>query len=126
MARGGGFHIKVVEESQRDLDRAFRQIRKDTQKEMRPALMRAAEPVRADAASRFGAYDTRSAAGYKVRVRLKGVAVEQSLRRTTGQHPSYGSLQMRRALLPALASKGDQVRHDIEVMVDMVGVKAGF
>jgi len=40
-------------------------------------------------------YDARSAAGYRTRVRQRGVQVEQSLRKTTGLRPDYGRLQQR-------------------------------
>jgi hypothetical protein len=88
--------------------------------------MLAAQPVRARASELFSRYDGRSAAGYKVRVRARGVAIEQSLRRTTGEHPQFGSLQMRTALLPALAEEGDNVRQAIGNMVDTAGIRAGF
>ena len=119
-----GFRIDAVNDTEVAL--AFHRVGTETRRLLRPALKKAAEPVRAEAASRFARYDPRSAAGYKVRVRARGVAVEQSLKRTTGLHPQFGSLQMRQALLPALAEKGDAVRDEIGVMVDMVGIKAGF
>ena len=118
--------FRIVVKNQAAVERSFRQVRKDTLKLMRPALRRAAEPVRAEAASLFNRYDPRSAAGYKVRVRARGVAVEQSLKRTSGLHPSFGSLQMRQALLPALRDKGEAVKDEIANMVDMVGIKNGF
>jgi len=85
-----------------DLLRALRDADRNTRLEIRHALRDVGELVRSDAAVRFAPIDARSAAGYKVRVRQRGVAVEQSLRRTTGKHPQYGALQMRRALVPAL------------------------
>jgi len=85
-----------------ELLRALRDADRNTRLEIRHALRDVGELVRSDAAVRFAPIDAGSAAGYKVRVRQRGVAVEQSLRRTTGKHPQYGALQMRRALVPAL------------------------
>ena len=118
--------FKIVVRGEEEVARGFRQVRRDVLREMRPALRVAAQPVRAEAASLFSTYDPRSAAGYKVRVRLRGVAVEQSLRRTTGQHPEFGALQMRKALVPALDRRGGDVRDEIEHMVDLAGLRAGF
>lgn len=118
--------FRIVVRNEAAVARAFRQVRKDTLKGMRPALRRAAEPVRAEAAARFFRYDPRSAAGFKIRVRARGVAVEQTLKRTTGLHPEFGALNMTQALLPALEDKGEQVRNEIEKMVDLAGIRAGL
>lgn len=83
---------------------------KETKRLVRDELRKAAEPVREEAARRFAPIDVRSAARYGISVRRVGtVAVEQRLRRTTGHHPEFGALQMRRALLPALESNEDKV-----------------
>jgi hypothetical protein len=63
---------------------------------------------------------TRSAAGYKVRVRQRGVAVEQSLKRTTGLHPEWGAYQMRHALLPALDETAPETDRRMELALDAV------
>ena len=60
------------------------------------------------------------AAGYKVRVRQSGVAVQQSLRKTTGKRPDYGALQMRRALLPALDANEAETMQKVEAALDDV------
>src|SRR5262245_5952414 len=70
-------------------------------KEMRDTFRKVGEPVAADAAMLIGRKDPRSAAKVKIRVRQRGVIVEQSLRRTTGNHPEWGRWQMRHAFLPA-------------------------
>ena len=90
------------------------------QKEVRAAFARSGEIVRSDAAQRFNKYNARSAAGYRVRVRQRGVEVDQSLRKTTGLRPDYGALQMRRALLPALYAKQDEVVAEFEKALDEV------
>lgn len=99
----------------RSLLRATDAAGKDTKKLVRDELRKAAEPVRAEATRLFAPVDARSAAKYGISVRRVGtVAVEQRLRRTTGQHPEFGSLQMRRALLPALETKQDEVVAHLE------------
>ncbi len=62
----------------------------------------------------------KSAAGYRVRVRQRGVAVEQSLRKTTGTRSDFGELQMRQALLPALEANEDRVESAMEAAIDTV------
>ena len=100
--------------------RAFQRADREQRLELRHALRDVGAIVQRDAVSRFSPVDARSAAGFKVRVRQKGVAVEQSLRKTTGRRPDYGSLQMRRALLPALASKQGEVEQELEHALDKV------
>jgi hypothetical protein len=110
----------------RELQSALRKVNRGLNKELRAELKNVGEVVRADATSRFSGIDARSASGYKVRVRQRGVAVEQSLKRVTGRRGDYGALQMRRALLPAMASNEDEVVHRLEGMLDRLGRSAGF
>ncbi len=65
---------------------------------------------------------TRSASGFKVRVRQRGVEVEQSLRKTTGRHPEWGSVQMRRGLLPALYGAETEITAEFDRAIDKVVV----
>jgi len=93
---------------------------KDTKREVRGTFRRVGEIVRANAAERFSAISPKSAEGYRVSVRQRGVSVEQGLRRTTGRRPDYGALQMRDALLPALESKEQDVEREFEHAIDTV------
>lgn len=93
---------------------------KKTKRAAREEIRKAGEHVRVEAAARFGSTDIRSAGGYKTRVRQRGIAVEQSLRRTTGQHPEYGALQMRRALIPALDANEEKTIRAVEHALDQV------
>ena len=93
---------------------------KDTKKFVRGAYREVGELVRVEATQLFDPYDTRSAAGYRVRVRQRGVAVEQSLRKTTGKRPDYGALQMTEALLPARQRKEHQVEAAFDTAIDKV------
>jgi hypothetical protein len=52
--------------------------------------------------------------------------VEQRRRKTTGQHPEFGSLQMRRALLPAMREEEPQVLEALENMLEGLGRSNGF
>jgi hypothetical protein len=95
--------------------RAFQQADKDSRKELRAALRDVGHIVRRDAASLLVREDpkhARSAAGYKVYVRQRGVSVEQSLRRTTGNHPEFGKFQARHALFPAAEENRDEVERE--------------
>jgi hypothetical protein len=111
----------------KELHRDFKKMSKELGKEVDRELKAAAAPVREDAASRFQGYSPRSASGYRVRSRGFGqVAVQQSRRKTTGQRPDFGSLQMRRALLPALYAKEDEVHRAIDRMLGRWGGEYGF
>ena len=46
------------------------------------------------------------------------MSVEQRLRRTTGAHPQFGSLQMNEALAPALEENTDEVVQRFEQALD--------
>lgn len=93
----------------RELNRALSKVEKDLAKEVRQAFREAAEPVRVEAALLFAPVSARSAAGYRVVVRQRGVAVEQKYGRTTGDHPEFGAMQMQTALIPALQRNEDKV-----------------
>lgn len=116
--------VKV--KGQRDLVRAFRSMEKDVAKETRKGLKDAAEPVRREAQARFSVHSIKSAAGFRVAVRTRGVAVEQRLSRTTGAHPEWGALQMETALIPARESKTDEVIDALEKVLDRLGDRNGF
>lgn len=111
----------------KELDRAFGRMAKDLRTELRQELTAAGRIVSDDARSRFAGTDARSAMGMRPRIRGGArVVVEQRRRKTTGQHPEFGALQMRRAFLPALASKRGEVERRLERMVDQLGNDNGF
>jgi hypothetical protein len=110
----------VVVHGYKELVKASALADKQLRKEMRDTFRAVGEPVRSQAAVRFATVDARSAAGYRTRVRQRGVIVEQSLRKTTGKHPEYGALQMRRALMPALADQEPETIRRFEEAVDHV------
>lgn len=109
-----------------ELQRAFRQVNKGLAKELRKELREAGNIVRDDAGPRFAKYDAVSAAGYRTKVRQRGVSVEQTLGRTTGRRPDFGALQMRKALEPALDAKQGEVIDQLDGMVDRLASREGF
>lgn len=104
----------------RELQRTLQQADKETRKRVREALRETGEIVRKEGASRFSSIDSGSASGFKVRVRQRGVAVEQSRRKTTGKRADYGSLQMRKALVPAIEDKQDEIVEEMEKAIDKI------
>lgn len=91
---------------------------------MRHAFKEVGDIVRSDAAQRFSQYDARTAAGFKVKVRQRGISVEQTIGKTTGLRPDFGRLQMRRGLVPALKDKEQETEAAFEAA--MLHVKQVF
>ncbi len=102
----------------REFMRATAKAEKDTKKLVRARLREAGESVRIEAKDRFSRISAESASKFKVRARAAGVFVEQSARKTTGLRPDYGSLQMTRALIPALELKADEVTEEVAKAAD--------
>lgn len=92
----------------RDFVRACDRAGRETKKYVRDTFRQVGEPVRVDAAATVAGKSARSAAGMRTVVRVRGVAVEQSRRKTTGHHPEWGAWQMRHALTPALDRNEDE------------------
>ena len=118
--------FRVVPESVREVLAGLTAMDKDVAKGIREELRSAGQIVQREATSLFAPVSDRSAAGYKVRVRQRGVAVEQSLRRTTGEHPDFGTLQLQTALLPSLERHEHDVVNKLTAMLDEVARKNGF
>lgn len=93
---------------------------RDTPRFVKGAFRAVGDIVKDDARQRFAPIDARSAAGFRTVVRVRGVTVEQRIPRTTGQHPQFGALQMRVALLPAVENKQREVEHEFERALDQV------
>lgn len=109
----------LIVEGYSQLARALHDAPKDVQREARAVFALVGKKVRDDGEKLFSSYGSAaagstsfggnrashadSAQGYRVRVRTRGVEVEQTKRKTTGRHPEYGAAQMRHGLLPALA-----------------------
>ena len=93
---------------------------KETKKFVRETFRDVGDIVKDDAQKRLAKIDERSAAGLRTVVRQRGVSVEQSLRKTTGEHPEFGTLQMEEALLPALDEQEPQVGRAFSRAIDKV------
>jgi len=104
----------------REFVRATNRAIPETKAAITTALKAVGEPTRADAARRLEPYSKRSAAGFKVKVTTSSVKIQQSLRKTTGEHPEYGDLQMKRSLLPARKANSLRTREEFEKALDVM------
>jgi hypothetical protein len=114
---------KLAVEGYQSLMRGLRDADRASRLAIRATLRHAGEAVQSDARARAGRRDPKTAAGYKTRVRQRGLAVEQSLRKTTGLHPEWGAWQMRRALLPALADNEQNTNRLMEHALDVIAAR---
>lgn len=114
----------LVVRGYKELLQASKDAERATRLEVRHAFRDVGELVRVKAAHRLSSYSSKSASGLKVRVRQRGIAVEQSLPKTDGPRArkNYGSLQMRKALLPALDSSEEQIQVAFEDALDKVAL----
>jgi hypothetical protein len=95
--------------------------------ELAEGLRASGKVVERIGARRFERYSEKSAAGFKTYVRAGArVLVEQSLRKTTGERPDYGALQMRKALLPALSGSEDVIEQTLDFRVARLLRQHGF
>lgn len=104
----------------REFVKAASKADKDTKKFVRDALKETGEGVRSDAARNLADLSPRSAEGYRVFVRARGVGVEQKLRKVTGKRSDWGVTQMKRALVPALDENEADVIDRMEKAIDKV------
>jgi hypothetical protein len=100
----------------RDYDRGFKT-------KARLVLRQVGESTRADAASAMAPINQRTASGYKVRLRQRGIEVEQSIPKTTGRHPEYGAFQMVNALLPARHRNAPVAEREFERALDTLAAQ---
>lgn len=108
----------------REFIRACDASDKRTKRLVRNKLREVGRIVADDARGLFSVYDGGSAAGFRPIVRRKGtVTVEQTRRRVTGKRPDYGSLQMRRALLPAVEENEAEIVAKFEQAMDEIVAK---
>lgn len=112
--------MTLVVKGYRDFVRACDRAGKETKLAVRSELKQGGDIVRREAERRFAPYDARTAAGYRVVVRLRGVAVEQSIRKTTGERPNYGARQMVKALVPARNAKESDVERSFSKATDRI------
>lgn len=104
----------------REFQRSLKTAEKETRKQVRDVLRETGDVVRKEAATTFSVIDAGSASGFKTRVRQRGVAVEQSRRKTTGRRGDYGHMQQE-TLERALDSKQDEFVKAAEEAVEKLG-----
>jgi hypothetical protein len=114
--QGSTLQIRGYREFLRACDRA----EKESKRYVRGSFRDVGEIVRLDASRLLSPVSARSAAGYRTRVRQRGVAVEQSLRKTTGTRPDWGRFQMRRALVPSMRTNEERVVGAMDAAIDKV------
>lgn len=68
----------------------------------------------------------KTAAGFRPYVRIRGVEVDQTLRKTTGLRGDWGVRQMRVGLIPALEEDEPAIVAEIAVAVDEARVAVGL
>ena len=101
--------MTVIVRNLREFIRATDHAGPATKKMVRDELKAAGEIVREDAFRRFRDRSPRTARGFRVAVRQRGVDVEQRLGKTTGLHPEWGAVQMKDALIPARDAKEPEI-----------------
>lgn len=111
---------RLVVHGYREFMAATARADRESKKYVRDTFRQVGEVVRVQASARFASTHARTAAGYRVRVRQRGIAVEQSLAKSTGLRPDFGALQMRRALVPSLMSNADTLDRELERALDRV------
>lgn len=111
----------------RELNSALKRYDRELQRDLDASLLEAGLEISNLAAAKFSFYDAKSAMGFRPRMRGFGrLVVEQRYRKTTGQHPEFGSLQMQKALLPARAQGEPMLVAKLEHTLDTLGRKEGF
>lgn len=111
----------------REVNAAFGKIDKKLRAELGNDLKEAAAPVVKET-RRIESGRWRGASLGTIRAKRSGlrVFVEQSQKKTTGQHPEFGSLQMREALIPALKDQTPQVFREVDQVLNRYANIAGF
>lgn len=118
MARASSVRVQGYE----DLIRTINYIGGDTKKAVKEELRKVGESTRAGAAERASrkGFSARTVTGYRVVVRQRGIAVEQARRKTTGKQTKFGSVQMRKALLPARDASVEQAQAEMERALERI------
>lgn len=122
----GEIHVK----GQKELERAFKQLRKEVLQDLRPTLLRLAEPVRATAET-LAVQEIENIGDQWGRMRIgatvKGVYVApRSKNRGGSRRPNLSGLLMSRAMQPALDQHQDRIRAEFDTVINISAAKAGF
>jgi hypothetical protein len=114
----------------KELERAFRQLRKDVLRELRPALREIGEVVRVDAQQRAGSEISQIGSTWQ-RMRLgvtaKGVYITPASRRRGGSpRPNLAGLLMSKSMQPAVDAHQSEVLEKLDALVAVSAKRAGF
>lgn len=110
----------------KELHKAFKNYDAELKRELDQELRAAGEIVASEARQRFSAIDARAARGFVPKVRGFGRVIVLQRIRSKHKRPDFGSLQMRKGLLPAMADNEDRVIAKVEDILDTIGRREGF
>lgn len=113
-----------------ELERAFKQLRREVLAELKPALREIADVVRRDAEQKAGAEIATIGPAWsrmRVGVSASGVfVVPKSRRRGGSPRPNLGPLLLDRAMQPALDENKAAVMARLDTLVDASAARSGF
>ena len=115
MAQRGALAVEGLTTLVRD----FKTFDRPVNTALRQSLRDVGDIVKHDVQSFFSPISSKTAAGFKTRVRQREIAVEQSTRKTTGAHPEYGALQMR-SLVRSQHNHEDDLVRELERAMDTI------
>lgn len=122
--------MAIIIEGSNELVRAFGRVDKDLKRGLQRELRGAAQIVAGAAREKLSALNPpatgRTITGVRPRLRIGSAYVEQRLGKTTGKRGDWGATQMKRAFLPALSEKTDEVMESVERMLDKAADRNGF
>jgi len=116
--------IKVI--GVREVQASFARYERGVKKTVSKAGYAAAKIVSTDARPRFSGISSKTATGFVPSVRGPIAKVRQRIGPTTGLRGDFGSLQMKRALLPALYSKQGEAVRVYETQLEILQKEAGL
>lgn len=112
-------------EGLRELSRTFRHMEGDTKKFMRATLKDIGTPFAAAATSEEQSEFTGDLAGFVSKLG-RGMMVEVRRRRSTGQRGDFGSLLMRKVLLPLQREREEETVEAVGKAFDRFADRYGF
>lgn len=110
----------------RETQRAFKRMSGTLDVTLREHLKRTAEPVAREAQSIASQWQGAKTSTIGPRVVQAGVFVTQRARTVSGLRGDFGSLQMRKAMIPALEHHVDTVERGAEEALDVIEHIGGF
>lgn len=104
--------------NERQFMKALKAVDADAAKELQKAAREAAKPVAAEAARLAQRYGFTVSSGIRPGSKQGIGIVRQTRGKTTGDHPTFGGLLMRTALLPAVQHQEPHVVQAMEAALD--------